>query len=567
MNNSIEELTGVAFWTFLLAIFSMGVLLAVVLTWPVCSLLLALYRRSVTAGMRRATSPPSAPAGSAPGAPAHAGSAPTVTIVEVRPGPPTALIARAHDGTRRATAVFVVAGTLFGLGSSATYHLVADIEWEPVRFLLLTLVLAWLVVPTAISTGITGGRSTAALWVGYVATVVVLVSLRGGPDLMETLGYGLLVVVLPGLFVLATAARTLRGAAWFVAPAVVVLVLAAAAAYPPLLFLWYGLAFNRLAWTLTAAAVGLLALIALYGATVTVLYERKWASDETLLVLQWWFVLALTQAMLLGTQGPTVALLAFGPFAAMVIFLLVVALVRRPLSAPRPARLLLLRTFGDQRRSSRLLRDLTVHWRWVGSVELIIGTDLATEVLEPHEFLDFLRGRLQQRFVRDRSDLERRLVELDLLPDLDGRYRVNEMLCHDDTWRPTVAALVGEVDAVLIDLRGLTPLNTGVVYELERLVASLPLDRVVAVSDATTDQGVLRWALDRAAAMAPPDSPLYSGSNPELRTVRLSGRRWPDLALVLHAVGAAAAGRSINDHLGILDGVPELASGDDSAPE
>ena len=121
-----------------------------------------------------------------------------------------------------------------------------------------------------------------------------------------------------------------------------------------------------------------------------------------------------------------------------------------------PARLLLLRMFGDRDRSSRLLRDLTVHWRWVGSVDLITGTDLATELLEPHEFLDYLRGRLRRHFVRGPDDLTRRLDELDLRPDLDGRYRVNELLCHEDTWRPALEALVHEVDAVLIDLRGLT---------------------------------------------------------------------------------------------------------------
>jgi hypothetical protein len=188
-----------------------------------------------------------------------------------------------------------------------------------------------------------------------------------------------------------------------------------------------------------------------------------------------------------------------------------------------------------------LLRDLTVHWRWVGSVELITGTDLATELLEPHEFLDYLRGRLRRHFVRGPADLARRLDELDLRPDLDGRYRINELLCHDDTWRPALAALVHEVDAVLIDLRGLTPQRTGVVYEIEHLVAEVPLRRVVALADATTDQGVLRWALDRAAAQAPGDAPFRDDPEPALRTVALTGGWSADLASVLDAVGQAAA--------------------------
>jgi hypothetical protein len=225
----------------------------------------------------------------------------------------------------------------------------------------------------------------------------------------------------------------------------------------------------------------------------------------------------------------------------MTLFLLGVALVARRTAVPPPARLLLLRTFGDRGRSSRLLRDLTVHWRWVGSVELITGTDLATELLEPHEFLDYLRGRLRRHFVRGPADLARRVDELDLRPDLDGRHRVNEMLCHDDTWRLALAALVHEVDAVLIDLRGLTPQRTGVVYEIERLVAEVPLDRVVALTDATTDGHVLRWALDRAGAQAPDDAPVRDDPAPALRTVALTGRWSADLEKVLDAVGQAAS--------------------------
>ena len=78
---------------------------------------------------------------------------------------------------------------------------------------------------------------------------------------------------------------------------------------------------------------------------MTLLYARKWASDDTLLILQWWFVLALTQAILLGTQGAVAAVWALAPFAVMTLLLLGVALVaaadpdrRRPLACCSCAR-------------------------------------------------------------------------------------------------------------------------------------------------------------------------------------------------------------------------------------
>ncbi|HEX8497148.1 MAG TPA: hypothetical protein VF661_08125, partial [Actinomycetales bacterium] len=448
---------------------------------------------------------------------------------------PLPLVDLAARRARRVQIVFAVAGLAFGVVAALAGARASSGSWGPGRFLAFALLASWPAVPTVIALGVTRRRTRVVSWLACLATAVLLAA-AGGQALDA-----LVLIGVPGLFMLATAARSIRGAAWLVAPALVVLWLTAVAALPPLLYVWYGRAFDQSTWILLAAVAALPALVALYSAVLTLLYARKWASDETLLILQWWFVLALVLAVLFGTQGADNTAWGLAPFAVMTLFLLGAALVARRTAVPPPARLLLLRTFGNRGRSSRLLRDLTVHWRWVGSVELITGTDLATELLEPHEFLDYLRGRLRRHFVRGPADLARRIGELDLRPDLDGRHRVNEMLCHDDTWRPALAALVHEVDAVLIDLRGLAPQRTGVVYEIERLVAEVPLRRVVALTDATTDGGVLRWALDRAAAQAPDDAPVRDDPAPALRTVALTGRWSADLERVLDAVGQAAS--------------------------
>jgi hypothetical protein len=549
----LDKLPGVPswlgpYWVLLLGALIASVLLSIVLTRPVCALVLMAYRRSVRTGMRTTASgalrraPAAAPVEVGPPV---AGT--PITVSEIPDGPSPALTVRAHRRARRAQVVFAAAGLAFGVsaaavfhGVSATAHGVSADPWDLRVFLVRALLLSWLAVPAVIALGIPDRRERAALWAAYLVAVVLLAATSSAAR-AAALDFLLGVLAVPGLFVLVTAARSMRGAAWFVAPALVALGLAIATAYTPLLYLWYRLPFDRSVWILAVATVAIPTLAVVYGAVVTLLYARKWASDETLLILQWFFVLAVTQVILLGTQGAAAAVWALAPFGVLILVLLGVALVARRTPAHPPARLLLLRTFGDRDRSSRLLRDLTVHWRWVGSVDLITGTDLATELLEPHEFLDYLRGRLRRYFVRDPADLARRLEELDLRPDLDGRYRVNEMLCHDDTWRPALSALVHEVDAVLIDLRGLTPRRTGVVYEIERLVAEVPLSRVVALTDATTDQHVLRWALDRAAAQAPENAPVRADRAPALRTVALSGRWSADLAQVLDTVGQAAA--------------------------
>ncbi len=74
----------------------------------------------------------------------------------------------------------------------------------------------------------------------------------------------------------------------------------------------------------------------------------------------------------------------------------------RPLEPART--LLLLRVFGFDRRTQRLLDDLGQRWRYLGPIRLIAGPDLAYATIEPHEFYEFLSGRLSRAFVRDRMD-------------------------------------------------------------------------------------------------------------------------------------------------------------------
>lgn len=100
---------------------------------------------------------------------------------------------------------------------------------------------------------------------------------------------------------------------------------------------------------------------------------------------------------------------------------------------------------------------------------MIAGPDLVTTV-EPHEFLDFVRGRIGRQFVSNAADVEQRLSALVKMPDPDGRYRISEFFCHNDTRQMTMERLAASRDVVLMDLRGFSPRNQGCIYELGRLL-------------------------------------------------------------------------------------------------
>src|SRR5262249_24891830 len=148
------------------------------------------------------------------------------------------------------------------------------------------------------------------------------------------------------------------------------------------------------------------------------------------------------------------------------------AAASKPLLNPN---LLFLRVFGSSSRSEKLFDLLAARWRYAGTIELISATDVARGRFEPDEFLDFISGRIARAYISSDADLDRRLAELDLGPDPDGRYRVNEFFCRVNTWQQTVTRLMAQSNLVVMDLRAFTSERKGVLFELGVLIDVVPL--------------------------------------------------------------------------------------------
>jgi hypothetical protein len=286
-------------------------------------------------------------------------------------------------------------------------------------------------------------------------------------------------------------------------------------------------------------AACLLGYLALRG--IGRLYTAQWMSEQSIQVYAVWLVFALAQ--------PAPPGMPYACLVAVAIYVLVVRLGlrlfgrRNRVDGP-PPRLLLLRVFSLGRRSESLFDAFSRLWRHTGSVQLIAGPDLANSTVEPHEFLDFLGGRLQRRFISDPATLDRRLAETSLRPDPDNRFRVFEFFCHADTWQMVLRRLVGESDAVLMDLRGFTRTNKGCIFELHELLDTVPLERVLLVVDHTTDHGFLADVLHQGWLHISADSPNRTDACPRVHLYHLDrggARRIGELV----ATVAGAHGRSL----------------------
>ena len=97
----------------------------------------------------------------------------------------------------------------------------------------------------------------------------------------------------------------------------------------------------------------------------------------------------------------------------------------------------------------------------------------------------------------------------------------------------TVSRLAREADAVLMDLRGFTPANRGCIFEIEQLIASVSLHRIVLLVDGSTDVPFPEQTLQGAWHAMPGDSPNAVAGRHRLQGLQASTNRGRTLDVLL----------------------------------
>ncbi|MGB8437253.1 MAG: hypothetical protein WCE38_23660, partial [Burkholderiales bacterium] len=146
-------------------------------------------------------------------------------------------------------------------------------------------------------------------------------------------------------------------------------------------------------------------------------------------------------------------------------------------------------------------------WRYIGPIAMIGAPDLASSTIDPDEFLDFLAGRLRDRFIVDPAEVPARLAAMDDRCDLDARWRVTELFCGNDAWRAAVRGLMARSDLVAMDLRSFGPDNQGCIFELQALIDLVPAGRVALLVDGSTRREFLQATIAACLTRVPITSP------------------------------------------------------------
>jgi hypothetical protein len=229
-------------------------------------------------------------------------------------------------------------------------------------------------------------------------------------------------------------------------------------------------------------------------------YENKGFSDIQLLVDAWWILVTFQFCTGLANDfgwAGLVGLLAFVGYRGTVEL----GLRRWPLDPllSHGPRLLLLRVFGFQRRTEQAFDAIGERWRFVGPVIMIVGADLAMRTMNPGDVVSFIGGRLKSRFISHHEHIGPAMESIDHAPDPDGRFRINSYFCNPDTWQPTLTALLAKSDCVLMDVRGFSEKNRGIVFELQQLLLHNLLPRTLLLVDDTTDLPLLKQSVEQQA--------------------------------------------------------------------
>ncbi|MEX3973820.1 hypothetical protein [Paraburkholderia caribensis] len=242
--------------------------------------------------------------------------------------------------------------------------------------------------------------------------------------------------------------------------------------------------------------------------------------------------LSLPDADLLNSIGQG-QLLALAPFACNVLVLHTALHHHRRVHPDRPGRrLLLLRVFGDRARRVRLVDMLGEAWRRAGCVNYIAGTDLAQRHVAARALEAFVRGRLQTLFLKSPDEVDEGVGSLRERREMDLRYPINELYCYADAWQYAVRSLAPESDVVLMDLRGFTSQNLGCVFELGVLVQTVPLKRIILLTDWTTDMRALSDAMQSAWQVAPAGSVNIHLAQPTVIVITFTGKTQADRELL-----------------------------------
>jgi hypothetical protein len=120
-------------------------------------------------------------------------------------------------------------------------------------------------------------------------------------------------------------------------------------------------------------------------------------------------------------------------------------------------------------------------------------------------------------------------------------YKGKIMYCFDNIWRKALHKMVDRAEVIIMDFRGYSAANRGVIYELLYLINHFPIEKVLFVVPDEKDQTTLtafREAVQENWSKMAADSPNQSNAEPIIHVLPADANRKDMAVLVSHLIKA-----------------------------
>lgn len=144
--------------------------------------------------------------------------------------------------------------------------------------------------------------------------------------------------------------------------------------------------------------------------------------------------------------------------------------------------MLALWVFGTQNIWNLLEYLILPVWQKLGNIFLIRGGEHILRQVSLVETWQFLRGK-DRIISKTPEQITQKLNEFQKKTDRSPEYRLNTLICGDNSWQFALHSLIDDADLVVMHLSSFSPSNQGCIYELEQLINRVPVENFFLLVD------------------------------------------------------------------------------------
>ena len=149
-------------------------------------------------------------------------------------------------------------------------------------------------------------------------------------------------------------------------------------------------------------------------------------------------------------------------------------------------------------------------------------------------YLQYWRFKISRSYAKDIEDIRKKLHKTLKRPrKFNLTFKNLPMFCYDNTWKLAVSEFIKHSRAILMDLRGFSEERKGCEYEIDFLLDTFPINKILFLADAKNDQSLIQKTILERWEYLRENSPNISLKNPNARIFVSSTQDEEDVQSIL----------------------------------